>query len=98
MVVPVIAFQWRSYLNNQSCHFKLNSMEIDFLDLDVDVLNRLYKAKEKELEAAILKGTSWDEVSIKRKALTELSSALHTKLERQGIHSPKFPARPGAEI
>jgi len=72
-------------------------MGIDLLSLDVDVLNRLYKAKEKELEAAILSGTAWDEVSIKRKVLTELSSALHTKLLREGIHSPQFPARPNNE-
>jgi hypothetical protein len=78
-------------------HFKTNIMESYFLNLDVDVLNRLYRAKEKELEAAILKGTSWDEVSIQRKALSELSSALHTKLLREGIHSPKFPTAPGSE-
>jgi hypothetical protein len=72
-------------------------MGIDLLSLDVDVLNRLYKAKEKELEAAILSGTAWDEVSIKRKVLTELSSALHTKLQRNGIHSPQFPTRPNNE-
>jgi hypothetical protein len=72
-------------------------MGIDLLSLDVDVLNRLYKAKEKELEAAILSGTAWDEVSIKRKVLTELSSALHTKLLREGIHSPQFPTRPNNE-
>lgn len=72
-------------------------MQFDLLSLEVDVLNRLYKAKEKELEASILSGTSWNEVSIKRKALTELSSALHTKLSRQGIQSPKFPTRPESE-
>jgi hypothetical protein len=69
-------------------------MRIDLLSLDVDVLNRLYKAKEKELETAILSGTAWDEVGIKRKALTELSSALHTKLLRDGGPSPEFPTRP----
>jgi hypothetical protein len=72
-------------------------MEINLLSLDVDVLTRLYKAKEKELEAAVLTGTSWDEVSIKRKTLSELSSALHTKLNREGIHSPRFPTRPEDE-
>jgi hypothetical protein len=72
-------------------------MNIDLLSLDVDVLNRLYKTKEKELEEAILSGNSWDEVSIKRKVLTDLSSALHTKLQREGIHFPKFPTRPEEE-
>jgi len=69
-------------------------MQLDLLSLDADVLNRLYKAKEKELEAAILSGTSWDEVSIKRKALTKLSSALHSKLLRRQSDSGKFPTRP----
>lgn len=71
---------------------------MDLLNLDVNVLNRLYKAKEKELEEAILRGTSWDEVSIRRKSLTELSSALHTKLLKQDVHSPEFPSRPQNEI
>lgn len=77
--------------------FKTNIMESNFLNLDVDVLNRLYRAKEKELEVAILRGTSWDEVSIQRKALSELSSALHIKLLREGTQSPKFPTTPGSE-
>lgn len=71
---------------------------MDLLNLDVDVLNRLYKAKERELEAAILKGTSWDEVNLRRKVLTELSSALHTKLLREGVHSPKFPTQPEKNV
>jgi hypothetical protein len=71
-------------------------MRIDLLSLDVDVLNRLYKAKEKELEAAILSGTAWDEVSIKRKVLSDLSSALHTKLLRE-VPTPKFPTRANKE-
>jgi hypothetical protein len=67
-------------------------MKFDLMSLEVDVLNRLYKAKEKELEEAILRGTSWEEVSIRRKAFLELSSALHTKLLTDGeIHAPRFP-------
>lgn len=72
-------------------------MKLDLLSLEVDVLNRLYKAKEQELESAILSGTSWDEVSLRRKALLELSSALHTKLLRDGLHTPPFPTRPQDE-
>jgi hypothetical protein len=78
-------------------HPKINFMKFDLLSLDVDVLNRLYKAKEKELESAILSGTSWDEVSIRRKALLELSSALHIKLLRQGGTPADFPIRPKEE-
>jgi len=70
---------------------------MDLMSLDVDVLSRLYKAKEKELETAILSGTSWDEVSIKRKTVAELSAALHTKLLGQDIQSPGSPTRPEGE-
>jgi hypothetical protein len=37
-----------------SLHPKINIMKIALLSLDADVLNRLYKAKERELESAIL--------------------------------------------
>ena len=73
-------------------------MKFDLMSLEVDVLNRLYKAKEKELEEAILRGGSWTEVSIKRKAFLELSSALHVKLLKDDqTHAPKFPTRPEDE-
>jgi hypothetical protein len=73
-------------------------MKFDLMSLEVDVLNRLYKAKEKELEEAILRGTSWEEVSIRRKAFLELSSALHTKLLTDGeVHAPRFPTAPESE-
>ena len=71
---------------------------MDLMSLDVDVLSRLYRAREKELEAAILRGSSWDEVSIKRKALSELSSTLHTKLLRQETRSADSPTRPDNEV
>ena len=73
-------------------------MKFDLMSLEVDVLNRLYKAKEKELEEAILRGGSWTEVTIKRKAFLELSSALHVKLLKGGqTHVPRFPTSPGSE-
>lgn len=73
-------------------------MKFDLMSLDVDVLNRLYKAREKELEEAILRGGSWTEVSIKRKAFLELSSALHIKLLKDGqAHTQRFPTGPDSE-
>ena len=70
-------------------------MKFDLMSLELEVLNRLYKAKEKELEDAILRGTSWEEVSIKRKAFLELSSALHVKLLKNGqTEALRFPTRP----
>ena len=73
-------------------------MKFDLMSLEVEVLNRLYKAREKELEEAILRGGSWTEVSIKRKAFLELSSALHIKLLKDGqTHTPRFPTGPDIE-
>jgi hypothetical protein len=73
-------------------------MKFDLMSLDVDVLNRLYKAKEKELEEAILRGTSWEEVTIRRKAFLELSSALHIKIINEGEGQVSlFPTRPDGE-
>jgi hypothetical protein len=73
-------------------------MKFDLMSLEIDVLNRLYKAKEKELEEAILRGTSWEEVTIRRKAFLELSSALHIKLINEGEGQVSlFPTRPDGE-
>ena len=72
-------------------------MELNWENLDADILHRLYRAKEKELEAAILSGVSWNEASIKRKALAELSCALHNKLGGENNQSPNSPGRPGSE-
>ena len=70
-------------------------MKFDLSCLEVEVLNRRYKAKEKELKDAILRGGSWTEVTIKRKAFLELSSALHIKLPKAGEgHNSGFPTGP----
>jgi len=63
-------------------------MKADWMNLDVDILNRLYEAKEKELDAAVMRGSSWDEVRIKRQALTEISAALNEKLQNQDPSRP----------
>jgi hypothetical protein len=74
-------------------------MKLNWANLDADVLNRLYLAREKELEAAILRGGSWEEVSIHRKALSELSTAIHTKvLQNSDEGASEFPSGPGDEI
>jgi hypothetical protein len=63
-------------------------MRADYEGLEVDMLQRLYHAKEKELESAVLSGTSWEVVTIQRRVLSELSEVLHNKLQRTGGNSP----------
>lgn len=55
-------------------------MRMDYEDLDFEILERLYTAKSKELEQDLLSGVSWEEVRLKRMQLTELSGAMHRKL------------------
>jgi hypothetical protein len=66
-------------------------------NMDLEVLCRLYKVKEMELETAILRGTAWAEVRMQRKALTQLSSVLHAKLQERNYGQPGFPTRPAEE-
>lgn len=66
-------------------------MEKNLLSLELDTLNNLYKAREQELQTAILSGAPEHEVTRRRNQLNELSSVLHMKLEREGLHSSKFP-------
>lgn len=69
-------------------------MRADYEGLELDMLQRLYHAKEKELERAVLSGSSWEAVTILRKILTVLSEVLHDKLQRSGNASPAdFPQR-----
>ena len=67
-------------------------MPVNFAGLDYEILERLYVSKSRELEKALLSGTAWDEVKIKRKQLSEMSIAMHDKLQQR--HSPaEFPLR-----
>lgn len=70
---------------------KRATMENQLLSFDLDALNKLYKEQEQELQNAILNGAPEHEVTLRRNQLNELSSVLHMKLEREGLHSSKFP-------
>jgi hypothetical protein len=63
-------------------------MKRGYEDLDIETLQRLYAAQEKELETAVLSGKAWELVSLKRKILTELSILLHEKLQQQANATP----------
>jgi hypothetical protein len=54
---------------------------MEYEDMDFEVLERLYNVKSKELEHDLLSGVPWEEVRIKRRQLTELSNAMHRKLQ-----------------
>ena len=56
-------------------------MQMDYEELDFEILERLYSAKSKELEKDLLSGVSWEQVRIKRMQLTELSGAMNRKLQ-----------------
>lgn len=58
-------------------------MGIPYDNLDLDILERLYQSRSKELEQELLSGASWDEVKMKREQLNRLSSALHEKLSKR---------------
>jgi hypothetical protein len=58
-------------------------MGIPYDNLDLDILERLYQSRSKELEKELLSGASWDEVKMKREQLNRLSSALHEKLSKR---------------
>lgn len=49
--------------------------------MDYAILERLYNSKSMELEKALLSGCSWHEIRIKRKQLSEMSIAMHNKLQ-----------------
>ena len=68
-------------------------MKTNFSSLDYPILERLYHAKSKELERALLSGTAWDEVRIKRKQLSELSYAMHNKLQYLNQTPAEAPTR-----
>ncbi len=70
-------------------------MKKNLLQLDLEILKNLYATKESEIESAILSGASWEEVRIQRQTLSDLSLALHHKLQHHHNASPAdFPLRP----
>lgn len=70
-------------------------MKTNFSNLDYTILERLYQTKSRELEKALLSGSAWDEVKIQRKQLSEISIAMHHKLQHLNSSPADFPTRPG---
>jgi hypothetical protein len=55
-------------------------MELNWSDLDVDVLKNVYEKESAKLKASLLSGTPWEEMKDQRKKVTELAIALHKKI------------------
>lgn len=54
-------------------------MDTSWNDLDVEALKMLYEQESLNLKAALLRGTSWNDLKDQRQKVTELSIVLHKK-------------------
>lgn len=68
-------------------------MNLDLSHHDPDSLKALYERENEELKARLLNGALWNEVKEQRFRVTELSIALHKKIQKiQGTNPAEFPA------
>ena len=59
-------------------------MELNWSDMDVDSLRKVYETEAAKLKASLLNGASWDDMKDQRKKVTELAIALHKKINSSG--------------
>jgi hypothetical protein len=59
-------------------------MESNWNELDADNLKALYEKESLGLRTALLNGATWEEVKDQRQRVTELSIALHKKINTSG--------------
>ena len=62
----------------------MNDMEMKCNEFDVDTLRTMYDRESAALKAALLKGTTWEDLREQRLKVTELSIALHKKIQSSG--------------
>jgi hypothetical protein len=55
-------------------------MKMNWSELDLDALKDAYEKESSKLKAALLNGTSWEELRDQRQKVTELAIALHKKI------------------
>lgn len=68
-------------------------VDIDFIHLDLNSLSLLYEKETEELKHALLNGTPWEETKEQRFRITEISIALHQKLQfTHGANPAEFPS------
>lgn len=56
-------------------------MKINWRELEVEALRTLYEKESAALKTALLNGSTWEEVQELRKKVTDLSIALHKKIQ-----------------
>ena len=54
-------------------------MKKDLWHIDIERLKALYQEEERQLEAKLLSGATWEEVSEERKRIGELSTIIYKK-------------------
>jgi hypothetical protein len=59
-------------------------MEMKWSEMDTEALKMMYEQESAALKAALLKGTPWEDLREQRLKVTELSIALHKKLQSSG--------------
>lgn len=59
-------------------------MESNWNELDLDSLKLMHEKESSNLRTALLNGATWEEVKDQRKRVTELSIALHKKINASG--------------
>jgi hypothetical protein len=55
-------------------------MEMNWSELDVEVLRDTYESEASKLKTSLLNGATWEEMKDQRKRVTELAIALHKKI------------------
>lgn len=55
-------------------------MEMNWSELDVDSLRKIYETEAARLKASLISGSSWEDMKDQRKKVTELAIALHKKI------------------
>jgi hypothetical protein len=70
---------------------KISQMNFDLSHHDLESLEILYESENEELKARLLSGALWEEVKEQRLRITELSIALHKKLQSiKGANPAEF--------
>jgi len=57
---------------------------MEWKEFDADTLKAMYERESAALKASLLNGNSWEELKEQRLKVTELSIALHKKLQSSG--------------
>jgi hypothetical protein len=66
-------------------------MNFDLSHFDLESLRTLYEKENEDLKAKLLNGALWEEVKEQRIRITELSIALHSKLQSiKGANPAEF--------